>query len=254
MSNFMVFDTEATSLNNPYCYDVGYVILDDNTFEVKEKKHFIIEQTWHNLPLFESAYYKEKRPIYIKLMRQHAAKMNKWGYVMRIMYNDIIKYNITDVYAYNSDFDDKVFSFNCDWYKCINPLDNVAIHDIWGYASEFITNKEAYLTFCEEHNNFTETGNYKGSAESVYQFITNNPDFIEEHIGLSDAEIESQILIYCLKNGAILNTDYEVKKIISRTVEKPFIIKIDGKEIYNGKYLKKYIRNDAYYFTTTEGI
>ena len=246
----MIFDTETTSLDTPFCYDVGYSILNIETMLIEEEKHFVIEQNWHNLPLFESAYYKEKRPLYIQLMRQHKAKMDKWGYVMKEMKRDIIKYGISDAYAYNSDFDDKVFTFNCDWFKCNNPLENVAIHDIWGYASEYITSKTEYQLFCEKNQRFTDTGNYKGSAEVVYQFLKNEPDFVEAHMGLYDTQIESTILVECIAMGAEWGKDYKVKKVLPRQIEKSFSIKVNGKIIYEGKYAKKYIRNDNYSFTT----
>lgn len=246
----MIFDTETTSLDKPFCYDIGYSILNMETMLIEEEKHFVIEQTWHNLPLFESAYYKEKRPLYIQLMRQHKAKMDKWGYVMKEMKRDIIKYNISDAYAYNSDFDDKVFTFNCDWFKCNNPLENIAIHDIWGYASEYITSKADYQLFCENNQRFTDTGNYKGSAEVVYQFLKNEPDFTEAHMGLYDTQIETTILVECIAMGAEWGKDYKVKKVLPRQIEKPFNIKVNGKIIYEGKYVKKYVRNDNYSFTT----
>ena len=248
----MVFDTETTALDKPFCYDVGYAVINDDSGEVVEEKHFVIEQVWHNLPLFESAYYKEKRQKYVSLMRGKKAFLVKWGQAMKAMAQDIKKYGITDAYAYNSTFDDKVFSFNCDWYKCNNPLDTVAIHDIWGYASEVITGTEEYKIFCEEQKQFTDTGNYKGSAEAVYRFITKEYDFEEEHMGLYDAEIEATILLYCVSNGANWDTDYEVKKILPRLVKKPFTVKINGQVMITGEYVKKYCRNDVYNFTVTD--
>ena len=245
-----ILDTETTDLNIPFCYDLGYCILDTETKQVMLEKHFVIEQIWHNLPLFQSAYYREKRPIYIQLMRQRKAVMNKWGYVMREMHNDIKKYDVVAVYAYNSDFDEKVINFNCDWFKCNNPLEDVPIYDIWGYASEIITSTASYQTFCEEHQRFTETGNYKSSAEVVFQYIKNNPDFVEEHIGLYDSQIETAILLYCTEHGAEWNTEYKPKKILPRIVPHPFTIKVNGKEIYSGKYVKKYVREGLYSFTT----
>lgn len=250
MAYCMILDTETTSLDKPFCYDIGYTIFDMDIMMLVKDMHYVVEQTWHNLPLFESAYYKEKRPRYVTLMRQHKASMDKWGYIMRNMYRDIKQYNITDAYAYNSDFDDKVITFNCDWFKCNNPLENVAIHDIWGYASEFITNNAAYTAFCEQYERFTDTGNYKGSAEVVYQYLTNNPDFVEEHMGLYDSQIETYILAACIERGAQWASDYKVKKILPRVTEKPFTVKVNGKVIYEGKYVKKYARNDTYNFTT----
>ena len=246
-------DTETTDLNKCFCYDFGYVIIDTDTHETVKSQHYVIEQIWHNLALFESAYYKEKRPGYVQLMRAHKAIMDKWGYVMRNVARDIREFGITDAYAYNSAFDDKVITYNCDWYKCNNPFDTVAIHDIWGYASQFITNTTDYRAYCENHQRFTDTGNYSGNAESVYQFISLDYKFEEAHMGLQDSEIEAAILLYCLDRGAELGKDYKVNKVLTRRQEKPFTIKVDGEVIYTGLYIKSYKRNDTYSFTTIEG-
>ena len=251
MANVMVFDTETTGLDKPFCYDVGYVIMDTETGEVIDFHSFVVEQIWHNLALFESAYYKEKRSKYVDMMRKRDAVMLKWGYIMQRMKQDIRKYGITDAYAYNSAFDDKVFTFNCDWFKTLNPFDNVAIHDIWGYASEFITGTDSYHEFCEANERFTDTGNYKGSAEVVHQYLTQDSEFIEEHMGIFDAEIEAQILFHCVsEKGAEWNHDYAVVKVLPRIITHPFTIKIDGEEIYSGEYVKKYVRSDVYNFKT----
>ena len=244
-----IFDTETTSLDRPFCYDFGYVIIDLLTGQIVKQAHFIIEQVWHNLPLFESAYYKDKRPDYVQLMRTRKAQLVKWGYATQAFVRDLKQYEITAAYAYNSDFDEKVFNFNCDWFKTINPFDDVAIYDIWGYASQFITSDEEYSLFCEQYERFTDTGNYKGSAEVVYQYIECLPDFEEKHMGLYDSQIEGQILLYCIKQGAELEHNYKVKKILPRRQEKPFTIKINGEIVYEGEYVKKYARNDIYNFT-----
>lgn len=250
MEYVMVLDTETTSLDKPFCYDCSWVIMEKETGNLIDFKANVIEQVWHNLPLFESAYYKEKRVKYVDMMRRHQAKMDKWGYIMRDMRQDIRKYNISEVYAYNSGFDDKVISYNCDWFKCNNPLENVAIYDIWGYASEYITKLPQYRNFCETNERFTDTGNYKGSAEVVYQYLKNNPDFIEEHMGLFDSEIEAYILYVCVHMGAKWATSYQVNKILPRPVRHPFTIKMNGQTVYQGEYVKKYVRNDVYNFKT----
>lgn len=250
MGYALVLDTETTSLDKPFCYDMSWVIIDKETDNLVEARAFVIEQVWHNLPLFESAYYKEKRPKYVEMMRKHDAIMDKWGYVMRKLAQDIKKWDISEVYAYNSDFDEKVIAFNCDWFKTINPLESVPIYDIWGYASEFITSSPDYQSFCEDNERFTDTGNYKGSAEVVYQYLKNDPDFIEEHMGVFDSLIEAEILAACVDMGAEWATAYNVNKILSRPVKKPFTIKVDGTEVYTGEYVKKYVRSDVYNFKT----
>jgi hypothetical protein len=248
----MIFDTETTGLDKPFCYDVGYFIVDTDRHFTAEQRHFVIEQVWHNLPLFESAYYKDKRPQYVQLMRKRLAIMDKWGYVMQQIKRDLRKYNVTDAYAYNSDFDDKVFTFNCDWFKCNNPLEDIAIHDIWGYASQYITNTLEYKAFCETHSFFTDTGNYKASAEIVYRYLSGVVDFEEKHMGLYDVEIEAFILDECIQLGAEWNLDYKVNRVLPRQIEKPFQIFVDGECIVSDNYIKKYVRNDIYKFTTAQ--
>lgn len=250
MENVLILDTETTSLDKPFCYDCSWVIMEKETGKLIHFSANVVEQVWHNLPLFESAYYKEKRTKYIDMMRKHDAVMDKWGYIMRKLKQDIKNYNISAVYAYNSDFDDKVITYNCDWFKCNNPLESIPVYDIWGYASEFITFKSEYKNHCEKYERFTDSGNYKGSAEVVYQYITENPEFIEEHMGVFDSIIESAILFYCINNGAKWETSYKVNKILNRPVRHPFTIKIDGVEVLSGEYVKKYVRNDNFNFKT----
>lgn len=245
---YIVFDTETTSLDKPFCYDLGYLICDEEAGPIQQR-HFIIEQTWHNLPLFESAYYANKRPQYVQLMRQHKAIMDKWGYVMRQMKKDIRDYGVTTAYAYNAAFDDKVFTFNCDWFKCNNPLEDIPVYDIWGYASQFITNEQEYKDFCEVNQLFTENGNYSSNAENVFKYISFDTEFTEEHIGLYDCQIEQQILEYCFEKGAIPCHDYKVIKILERPQHTPYKIKVNGKVIHEGKYLKQYMRQKIWYFT-----
>ena len=250
MGYTLILDTETTGLDKCFCYDISWVIMDMETGDIIDFKANVVEQVWHNLPLFESAYYKEKRTKYVEMMRRHEATMDKWGYIMRKLKQDIVKYSISEVYAYNSDFDDKVISYNCDWFKCNNPLETIEVYDIWGYASQFVTGNADYRKFCEDNSRFTDTGNYKGSAEVVHQFITNNADFIEEHMGLFDSEIEAGILWECVKRGADWAKHYTVNKILARPIMHPFSIKVDGVEVLSGEYLKKYVRSDVYNFKT----
>ena len=226
----MIFDTETTSLNKPFCYNVGYVIADTDTKEIIEAKDFVAEQIWHNLALFSTAYYAEKRQLYVKDMRSRKTRMMKFGRICQEMIRDIKKYNIQMAFAYNSDFDERVFDFNCDWFKCINPFDTVEIKDIRGFAHHFIIDDE-YKEFCEENNFFSDSGNYSTTAECMYRFITDNPDFIEDHTALSDSTIEWTILDYSVFLGADLNKDYKAFRSIPRKIEKTLKIVKDKKTI-----------------------
>ena len=235
--NIMVFDTETTSIDKPFCYNIGYQIVDEKSFKPIVARDFVVEQVWHNPPLFYSAYYAEKRPLYVQRMRSRSVKMNKFGYICQQMFRDIKRYGVTYAYAYNSAFDVKVFDFNCDWYKCLNPLDTLEVLDIRGFAHEFIT-KTDYFEFCEKNSLFTESGNYSTTAESVYRFISKDTGFKEEHTALNDSIIETEILKFAVDRGAILTTNYVARRSIVRNVKKTLHIKTaDGTE-YSFDYEK----------------
>jgi hypothetical protein len=251
MAIIATIDTETISTNEKkFCYNVGYVIADTDSRSILCKKDFVVEQIWHNRALFETAYYADKRPLYVSALRGKRAIMDKWGYIMRELAKDFREHKVEYAYAFNSPFDDSVFTFNCDWFKTNNPLDTVPVLDIRGMVSQFITNDPAYLQFCEDNKRFTDSGNYSANAETVYQYITANHDFVEAHTALADSEIETEILFTCLDMGAEVGKEYEVTRALWRNEEKPLVIKVDNKVIYSGKYRKKYIREGLYSFKT----
>lgn len=235
--NICVFDTETTSLDKPFCYNIGYVIINTDNWAPIIKRSFVVEQVWHNLPLFQSAYYAEKRPLYVAEMRGRTTTMDKFGYICAQMRRDFKYHGVVCAYAYNSPFDEKVFSFNCDWYKCINPFDEVPIYDIRGLAHTFLVN-DAFKDFCEHYEYFTETGNYSTTAETVYRYVSGNTDFIEAHTALNDAEIESTILEWCVVNGAKLNTDYPARRSIERPQEKTLHVRTAEQTDYYFDYTR----------------
>ena len=236
--NICVFDTETTSLEKPFCYNIGYVITDTETKTILVEKEFVCEQVWHNKMLFTTAYYSDKRPFYVNEMRKRNIKMDKFGYICREMIKDFNAFNVTMAFAYNSSFDEKVFNFNCDWFKCNNPFDNVEIKDIRGFAHQFIVNNN-YKKFCEKNKLFSESGNYSTTAENVYRYISQNLEFIENHTALDDSMIENDILFACLENGADINNNYIAKRSIKRNkIEKWDIIIDDKIASYNVSEIK----------------
>ena len=225
--NICIFDTETTSLTKPFCYNIGYTIVNLESRKELVKRDFVVEQVWHNLPLFSSAFYADKRPLYVLAMRRKKAILNKYGYILTKMKSDFKRYKVHHTYAYNSSFDEGVFNYNCDWYKCNNPFDTREIHDIRGYAIAFLVDDD-YKKFCDDNGFYTESGNYSTTAEIMYRYITNDLTFNEEHTALSDAEIEKEILFACIDKGADILKDYPCPRSIERVVQKKFQVVKDG--------------------------
>ena len=247
--NVMIFDTETTSLEKCFCYNIGYTILDTETGKNIIEKDFVVEQIWHNAPLLSSAYYADKRPIYVSRMRSRKTIMKKFGQVTREMIRDINNFGVVGAYAYNSPFDEKVFNFNCDWYKCENPFDTIPIFDIRGYVHNKIAFTNDFQQFCENNQLFTDAGNYSTTAETLFRYISQNIDFEEEHTALSDSKIETEILKYCVSLGAEYGNSYTVYKSIPRKVDKELNIYINGELMDTYTFTKRVNRKDNIYLT-----
>lgn len=244
--NIMVFDTETVSVNKPFCYNIGYVIYNTDTDEMLVKKDFVVEQIWHNMPLFSTAYYADKRPIYVNRMRAKKTKMNKFGYICKEMIKDLNTFNVEYAYAYNSSFDEKVFEYNCDYFKCNNPFDTVPILDIRGNVHNSIAFTQNFKNFCEEHNRFTEKGNYSTTAETIYQYITGIFDFEEEHTALADSIIELSILMFTINvHDLVYGKEYKTYTSIPRTTEKVLTVTDTDGLKHEFVYNKKTIRDDG---------
>lgn len=240
--SFVVFDTETTSLDKPFTYNIGYVILSEN-FEELARHDFVVEQIWHNLPLFSSAYYADKRPIYINRMRSRQAIMDKFGYICKLMRKEFKEFGVTAAYAYNSKFDERVFDFNCDWFKVINPFESIPIFDIRGYVHCFMIDRN-FMEFCEENSLFSETGNYSTSAQTLFRYVSKDTEFEEEHTALADSVIEAQILAECIARGAEFEVPYKTKVSIERKMEKELKVVTRDKEEHLFRYEKITISKD----------
>lgn len=206
--HYIVLDTETINVNNRLCYNLGYKIINADGEAVVDRS-FVIEQVWHNRELFKSAYYADKRPIYVSAMRGKKAQLKKWGQVMRVLSKDIKDYNIQAIWAFNCSFDMKVIDYNCEHFGTINPTENIPFLDIRAWACEVIMHNDAtnYCAYCNENRAvkskngepkfYTANGNLSTTAESFYCYLTDNSKFDEAHTALEDCFIEAVILNYC---------------------------------------------------------
>lgn len=102
-------------------------------------------------------------------------------------------YDVKYVMAYNTGFD-------LVKTVCKHLVPEFEFIDIYLMALQTICHQKKYAGFCRENNFRSATGkSCATSAESVYAYITKNPNYKEEHTALSDAYIEMEIFIHCLK-------------------------------------------------------
>ena len=146
----LVLDTETINLEKQFVYDLGYTIADADG-NVVARKSYVISQVFNNKELFATGYYSNKMPLYLERLANGYSKKVGWGHAMRYLANDIKKYGITEIYAYNSKFDTKAIAFMCGWFNVVNPLGDKEILDIMDFIKP-ITNTKEYKDFCKENN------------------------------------------------------------------------------------------------------
>ena len=226
---------QVVSIAKPLIYDLGWKVI-DRQGKIYSKKNYLITEIFSVPQVFNTAYYKDKRPIYLDKLQNQEITLTNWETAITDLVNDL-QY-IESVGAYNSMFDFKkainfteeyitaLYSPNyqqweenqnriCDYIvqnphkqgtKVFDPLHfnfrqkDYNLFDIWGLSCIHILNNDNYRQQCMDNQWLTASGKYyKTSAETAYRFLTNNMNFIESHTALDDVEIETEIFLKILK-------------------------------------------------------
>ena len=216
--NYIVLDTE-TAPTFRHCdgqphpetslvYDVGWVVVDGNSGEFLETRSFLNTDVFFT-QFMNSAYYAEKLPNYWDIIRDNVSEFDASNWYFDTFLNifnqfkeDVREYEVRDIWAYNAKFDKTVLNHTIEtlsngYVRFFAPygVKNTKVHwrDVWDYAS-CITGSEKFVKWAMAHEKLTASGNPKTSAECVYQYLTGDDGFVEEHTALSDAMIEAYIL------------------------------------------------------------
>lgn len=219
------------AIARPLIYDAGWTIT-NRRGEILEKKQFLVAETFCVPAIFDTAYYKEKKKIYLEMLKKGETTIKPWNEIMEIFMQDCEK--VDAVGAFNSMFDfkkaipftelyiSKLYSPDYySWEKTQRALcEKIAngetkkeknpnfeadvfrfrgkvfpLFDLWGLSVKYLLNNVTYKSKCLEHNLLTASGTFfKSSAETTYKYLCNKYDFVESHTALDDAEIETFIL------------------------------------------------------------
>ena len=221
---FIVLDVEtANDTTDALTYDIGFIVADRHG-NIYESHSFCVYDIYCcERELMQSAYYANKLPLYEQGLADGSYKMVLFSTVKKIIWNLMKEYNITKVFAYNCHFDRNALNKSQRYiskskYRWFFPKET-EFCDIWNFACSTICQQKAYKDFCELNGYISSRGNnYKTSAETVYQFITNQNDFEELHQGLADVYIEYEILLRCYATHKKVETD--IDRLCWRKVER----------------------------------
>lgn len=198
----LAIDTEtAGSIQQPLVYDFGVRVYDTKGNVYEEASWVIYETYVGQKEKMKNAYYANKLPQYEEGLKNGTWKMVKMMTAFRITRNWMEDYCITEILAYNTNFDrkalDRTLAANTN-YHFFFPKDTVFL-DAWNAACSSIFQQKNYYKRALEQGWVSEKGNVRTNAEVGYAYITGRIDFEEAHTALEDVKIEMEIYLHCLR-------------------------------------------------------
>jgi len=214
--NWVVFDTEATNcpmvdgkldVKNGQVYDLGAWVIND-AGEKLDHISLINGDVFFRMPdAMREAYYAEKIPQYMKdIWDGKRTVVNTWG-MWKAFAELCKKWDVVGAVAHNAHFDRTVLNATIRYQtkskkRYFLPF-NLPLVDSLKIAQNTICKSADYIAFCEANGYMTNhaTPRPRATAEVLWKYLTQNNDFVEEHTGLSDAEIEATIFLKCHQYG-----------------------------------------------------
>lgn len=209
---FIVIDTEtANDISFPLPYDIGWIV-SNRKGEILEQYSFVVYEIYcKEKELMKSAYYAEKIPQYEQEIKEGKRIIKSFWTIRKIFLDCIERNNISDIYAYNMNFDKRALNndtkYICKpWFYYFFPK-GMNYKCIWRAACDLLMARASFINWAEIHGFESPSGNLYTNAEVCYKYLTNQLDFEESHTGLEDVLIENTILNWCFRQKKKMNTE-----------------------------------------------
>lgn len=189
---YCTLDTETVggASKSKGIYHLGGII-HDRVGNILACFNYVIAEYYGEIQL--DSYAKRNMERYTKMVENGTATMiDTEAHAVEMVSSLCDFFNVRYVMAFNSGFD-----FGKTACKAL--LDGREFIDIWLAALQTLVIRKKYAEFCREHG--LASGRKKScstSAETVYAYLTNNPNYDEEHTALEDAKIEMEIFVKCM--------------------------------------------------------
>lgn len=221
---------KTIAIAKPLIYDLGYTII-DNKGNIYAKKNFLISEIFSVPEIFNTAYYKDKRNLYLAKLQKGEIILTDWNTANRELTEDLSL--VCAVGAYNSMFDYKKaipftdlyinMLYSPDFHEWLNEQYKVCewlvgggkcryedskdfekdifrykgniypLFDVWGLACRYLLDEE-YKKLCFENGWVSASKKYfTTNAEKVFRYLSGNLEFEEHHTAIEDCLIESEI-------------------------------------------------------------
>ena len=196
--------TEKVQPGNNLTYDIGYQVVEPSTSTVLVKRSYVVKEIFcGERDRMASAYYADKLPQYYDGLANSTKKLAGLCDVLAEIARLCKEYNVKAIVAHNARFDVDALNTTLNYlygWDFVRALpQNVEIWDTMKMWRAVMP--KSYAKFCEENGFMTKHAKPQPQmkAETIYRFLTGNVDFEEEHTGLADVEIETEIMFACYR-------------------------------------------------------
>lgn len=200
-----VTDVEtANDTKDALTYDVSCRFINPAKGIVVDERAYVVRDVFvDEHDLMKQAYYASKMPEYSADIRAGKRQMIDFMDMRQNFLGLMKKYDCHIVAAYNAAFDTNALNTTLRYltkskYRWFFPYGTQFVC-IWNMACSTICQTSNYKSFAELNRYYSNHGkNYRATAETVYAYLTQNPNFNEEHKGMEDVRIECEIMKECL--------------------------------------------------------
>lgn len=203
-TKYLVIDVEtANSLGDPLVYDVGYAVADRNG-NIYFQESFIIYDIFRlEQDMMRSCYYCNKIPQYVERLKNGQTKSISFLSLQKRIHRIMEHFNITTVCAYNCHFDRMALNTTLRYLtksrkRWFFPY-GTEFNCIWHMACQMIYKQRKFATWALDNDYISRAGNIQTNAEVGTQYLNDDTDFTEQHMGLDDVLIECAIMAMCYK-------------------------------------------------------
>ena len=207
---YLILDVEtANTTEDALVYDLGFVVADKKG-NIYESYSLIVNNIFFDeRDLMQSAYYANKLPQYFKGIKNKEWRVVSLNTARKIVADMIQKYDIEKVLAYNAAFDKNALNTTQRYvtkskYRYFLPY-GVEVCCIWSMACQTILCQKSFLEWAIKNGKVSPAGNVQTNAETVYAYLSGKNDFVENHTGLKDVEIETYIFAQCMRQHKKMN-------------------------------------------------
>lgn len=204
-----ILSVDTETIGSIYCpesvlpFEIGIKVYDNNEKKVVYAKSFIVRKLFNNKYAMLSSFSGNKYPKYKEFIKD---KENYFVGSVRDIYTKIFglikRYNIKIMMAHNGQFDKTALDRLGNEFGIESPFNDLDLLDTM-QISTIITDTKKYVDFCKKNKGIknamnesafiTNSGRVRLTAQAIYAFITNNPNYEESHTALDDIDIEIRI-------------------------------------------------------------